>query len=153
MTALVLKKPSYMFRASVLCTQGFFLAAFFVSYLLSRRFAHRFVGYLEEEAVITYTKLIREIDYGNLPLFEKLPAPPVARDYWSLERDATFRDVVLAIRGLSSPVHQSCETTLCVCVSVCVCVWCAADESHHRDVNHTFAVMRTDSPNPFPPGH
>lgn len=83
-------------------TQGLFLAAFTFSYLLSRRFAHRFVGYLEEEAVITYTKLLKEIDNGNLPLFENLPAPPVARDYWCLSNDATFRDVVLAIRGMTN---------------------------------------------------
>jgi len=24
-----------------------------------------------------------------------------------------------------------------------------ADESHHRDVNHTFADMKSDDPNPF----
>ena len=24
-----------------------------------------------------------------------------------------------------------------------------ADESHHRDVNHTFASMESDDPNPF----
>lgn len=126
MTALVLRKPSYLFRVGVLFTQGLFLTAFTFSYILSRRFSHRFVGYLEEEAVITYTKLLLEMDNGHLPLFENLPAPPVARDYWRLHDAATFRDVILAIR---------------------------ADESHHRDVNHTFAGMRTDSPNPFPPGH
>lgn len=101
MTALVLKKPTYLFRAGVLMTQGLFLTAFVVSYVISRKFAHRFVGYLEEEAVITYTKLLREIDNGHLPLFENLPAPPVAKDYWCLSSDATFRDVVLAIRGES----------------------------------------------------
>ena len=29
--------------------------------------AHRFVGYLEEEAVHTYTRAIREIEQGHLP--------------------------------------------------------------------------------------
>lgn len=24
-----------------------------------------------------------------------------------------------------------------------------ADETHHRDVNHTFADMKTDDPNPY----
>lgn len=126
MTALVLKKPTALFRVGVLVTQSLFLVAFTVSYLLSRRFAHRFVGYLEEEAVITYSKLLKEIDNGHLPLFESLPAPPVARDYWCLSNDATFRDVILAIR---------------------------ADESHHREVNHTFADLQVNTPNPFKPGH
>lgn len=100
MTAIVLRKPSYFFRAVVLVTQGVFLGAFICCYLLSRRFAHRFVAYLEEEAVVTYTKLLREIDQGHLPLFENLPAPPVARDYWQLDDNASFRDVILAIRGI-----------------------------------------------------
>lgn len=99
MTAMVLKKPTYLFRAGVLMTQGLFLCAFSLSYIISRKFAHRFVGYLEEQAVVTYTKLLKEMDNGHLPLFENLPAPPVARDYWCLTADSTFRDVILAIRG------------------------------------------------------
>ncbi|CEM10074.1 unnamed protein product [Vitrella brassicaformis CCMP3155] len=126
MTALVLRKPGPIFRSTVLFAQGVFLAFFTCSYLLSPRFAHRFVGYLEEEAVKTYTHLIEEMDKGKLPLFTHMPAPPVARAYWQLGKKAMLRDVWLAIR---------------------------ADESHHREVNHTFAGMQRNDPNPFPPGH
>lgn len=28
-----------------------------------------------------------------------------------------------------------------------------ADEAHHRDVNHTFADMKSDDPNPFVTTH
>ena len=38
----------------------------------------RFVGYLEEEAVITYTHIIQDIDRGSLPMLAKLPAPDLA---------------------------------------------------------------------------
>ena len=37
---------------------GAFVTMFSVAYLLSPRFCHRFVGYLEEEAVVTYTKCV-----------------------------------------------------------------------------------------------
>jgi hypothetical protein len=37
---------------------GTFVTMFSVAYMLSPRFCHRFVGYLEEEAVVTYTKCV-----------------------------------------------------------------------------------------------
>jgi ubiquinol oxidase len=67
------------------------------------------VGYFEEEAVISYTHYLAEIDAGRSA---NVPAPPVARRYWSLPAEATLRDVVEVVR---------------------------ADEAHHRDVNHGFA--------------
>ena len=86
----------------------------------------RFVGYLEEEAVKTYTHIVGEIDAGRLPMWQKLPAPELAVDYWKLEKDALMRDVILAIR---------------------------ADEAHHRDVNHTLGSLKQSDDNPFPPGY
>lgn len=78
------------------------------------RVCHRVVGYLEEEAVKTYTKCLSEIDRKDSPIshWKNMEAPPVAIEYWNLGEKATMYDVVLAIR---------------------------ADEAHHRDVNHTFA--------------
>jgi len=35
-------------------------------YIISSKTAHRFVGYLEEEAVVTYTHCIEDIDHGKL---------------------------------------------------------------------------------------
>ena len=83
--------------------------AFFALYLASPRTAHRVVGYFEEEAVISYTHYLKELDEGRSP---NVPAPAIARHYWKLPEDATLRDVVLV-------------------------VW--ADEAHHRDVNHAFS--------------
>jgi len=76
---------------------------------VSARTAHRVVGYFEEEAVISYTLYLKELDEGRSP---NVPAPAIARHYWKLPQDATLRDVVLVVR---------------------------ADEAHHRDVNHAFA--------------
>jgi hypothetical protein len=38
-----------------------------LSYIISPRTCHRFVGYLEEEAVVTYTHAIEELERGRLP--------------------------------------------------------------------------------------
>ena len=85
----------------------------------------RFVGYLEEQAVVTYTHILEELDNGNLPMWKSLPAPPLAVEYWRLPKDAMMRDVILAIR---------------------------ADEAHHRLVNHTLGSMDSKDKNPFKPG-
>tara|TARA_B110000285_G_C15041133_1_gene571858 strand:+ start:695 stop:997 length:303 start_codon:yes stop_codon:yes gene_type:complete len=82
-------------------------------YLMAPKFSHRFVGYLEEEAVHTYTKCLMAIDEGKLPLWANMRAPLGAIDYYSLDPEtATMRDVVLSVR---------------------------ADEAVHRSVNHHFS--------------
>ncbi|GBG77713.1 hypothetical protein CBR_g24160 [Chara braunii] len=106
MTFMEISKPRLWERALVIVTQGVFANAFFLLYVISPRVAHRVVGYLEEEAVVSYTRYLEEIDAGRI---ENVPAPQIAIDYWALPRDARLRDVVLAVR---------------------------ADEAHHRDVNH-----------------
>ena len=53
LTFLRLRDPGPMFRLTILVAQGVFFNAFFVSYLVSPHACHRFVGYIEEEAVKT----------------------------------------------------------------------------------------------------
>jgi len=126
LTFLQLRQPGPFFRGMVVITQFIFTAAFFLTYQISPRFCHRFVGYLEEEAVVTYTDIINEIDSGRLPMWQKLPAPEIGITYWELGQDAKMRDLILAIR---------------------------ADEAHHRNVNHTLASVKSlSSPNPFKKG-
>ena len=55
LTFLKLKKPGPIFRFMVLVSQGVMFNAFFLTYLISPKTCHRFVGYIEEEAVHTYT--------------------------------------------------------------------------------------------------
>jgi len=112
MTFVHIAKPSMFERFVVLSVQWVFYVGFFFLYLASSKTAHRVVGYFEEEAVISYTHYLREIDEGRI---ENVPAPAIARHYWNMPADATLRDVVMVIR---------------------------ADEAHHRDVNHTFADLR-----------
>lgn len=109
MTFIQVAKPSLFERIVVLMAQWVFYIAFFLLYLISSKTAHRVVGYFEEEAVISYTHYLQELDEGRSP---NLPAPAIAKHYWKLPDTATLRDVVIVVR---------------------------ADEAHHRDVNHGFA--------------
>ena len=109
MTFIEVAKPTLFERFVVVAAQWVFYLFFFALYLISSKTAHRVVGYFEEEAVISYTHYLAEIDEGRS---ENVPAPEIAKRYWDLPDTATLRDVVLVVR---------------------------ADEAHHRDVNHGFA--------------
>jgi ubiquinol oxidase len=109
MTFVHIARPNWFERVVILLAQAVFFVFFFGLYLVSSRTAHRLVGYFEEQAVISYTLYLAELDQGRV---EDVPAPPIAIDYWHLAPDARLRDVVLAVR---------------------------ADEASHRDVNHRFA--------------
>lgn len=112
MTMVELVKPKWYERLLVLVVQGVFFNAFFVLYVLSPKVAHRFVGYLEEEAIHSYTEYLKDIDNGKI---ENVTAPAIAIDYWRLPKDAKLKDVITVIR---------------------------ADEAHHRDVNHFASDVR-----------
>ncbi|KAL1556917.1 Aldehyde oxidase 3 [Salvia divinorum] len=106
MTFLELSQPKWSERALVIAVQGVFFNAYFAAYLISPKLAHRIVGYLEEEAVNSYTEFLHDLEKG---LVENQPAPAIAIDYWRLPPNSTLKDVVTVIR---------------------------ADEAHHRDLNH-----------------
>ena len=109
MTFIEIAQPSRLERLLILLVQGVFFNLFFLLYLLTPGTAHRIVGYLEEEAVYSYTEYLAGVDEGT---YRNVPAPQVAIDYWKLAPGALLRDVIIAVR---------------------------ADEEHHRDVNHQFA--------------
>jgi len=98
-------------------------------YLVKPKMVHRFVGYLEETACHTYCNIINQIQTPGTPLhaeWGKLRAPSMAIGYWRLPQDAMWVDALK-------------------------CMF--ADETNHRDVNHTFATMEADDPNPFVAKH
>ena len=55
-------------------------------YICFPRVCHRMVGYLEEEAVKTYTILIDEIlkDKSLISHWKNISAPEIAKKYWNL---------------------------------------------------------------------
>ena len=111
MTFINIAKPSAFERFLVIFVQGVFFNLYFFMYLISPRTCHRIVGYFEEQAIISYTEYLEEIDSGNI---ENTPAPKIAIDYWNLSKFANLRDVIIAVRN---------------------------DEMGHRDVNHEFVSI------------
>ena len=109
MTFVHISQPTPFERILVMAVQAVFYNIYFFLYLISAKTAHRVVGYFEEEAIVSYTQYLEEIDSGHL---ENPPAPQIAIDYWQLEPTARLRDVVLAVR---------------------------TDEGGHRDRNHDMA--------------
>ena len=126
MTFVQIAQPNMFERLVIMLVQWVFYIGFFLLYLVSKRTAHRIVGYFEEEAVISYTLYLEEIDQGRSP---NVAAPPLAKQYWKMSDTATLRDVILVVR---------------------------ADEAHHRDVNHGLADTLAGLPiahavAPYPP--
>ena len=111
LTFMKIGQPSLFFRLMVVGAQGVFFNLFFLSYLISPKHCHRFVGKLEEEAVITYSLAINEVESGRLPEWEKMPAPRIAIDYWRLKEDAKMLDVLYAVR--SDEAGHRCKVVDC----------------------------------------
>jgi ubiquinol oxidase len=109
MTFLEIAKPTWLERMIVLIVQGLMCSFYFLLYLITPKTCHRLVGYLEEEAIISYTEYLAEIDNGSI---KNVPAPQIAIDYWHLRAGASLHDLVIAILG---------------------------DEVRHRDINHVVA--------------
>jgi ubiquinol oxidase len=106
-------RPTASQRLLIVGVQGIFMTAFLASYIFFPKTCHRFVGYLEEEAYKTYTKLLHHIDEGKI---KDRPAPQLAIDYWNMPAGATMRDMTVIIRE---------------------------DEHDHAVVNHAMANMIT----------
>jgi ubiquinol oxidase len=102
-------KPNWFERLLILFAQFVFWHFYFVLYVLFPKTAHRMVGYFEDQAVISYTQYLEEIDAGRTP---NIPAPQIAIDYYNLIPNARLREVVKAVR---------------------------ADEQGHAEVNHNMA--------------
>ena len=109
MTFIKIAQPTFIERMIIMIAQFIFILMYLFIYLISQRTAHRIVGYFEEEAVISYTEYLKEIEEGKI---ENIRAPEIAINYWNLPLNSTLKDVVKVIRD---------------------------DEAGHRDVNHSFA--------------
>lgn len=102
-------KPTIFERLLIILIQWIFYTLYFLIYLFSERTAHRLVGYLEEEAVRSYTHYLEIVDANP---HKNILAPEIAIEYWKLEPTARLRDVIIATRK---------------------------DEMLHRDTNHSLA--------------
>ena len=117
MTFIKIAKPTFIERLIIMFAQFIFILMYLFIYLISQKTAHRIVGYFEEEAVISYTEYLNEIEEGKI---ENIKAPEIAINYWNLPLNSRLKDVVKVIRD---------------------------DEAGHRDVNHSFADILNDKKN------
>lgn len=126
LTWMNLAEPGWLMRLLFLGAQGVFFNITFFARWVSPNFFHRFVGYLEEEAIYTYTRLANELEKGQVEGWSdpSFPIPDIAISYWSIPEDK--RTMLWLARYIR------------------------ADEAGHRGVNHTFANLdqNTDA-NPF----
>ena len=111
MTFIEIAKPTLLERLIIMIAQFIFIILYMIIFIISQRTAHRIVGYFEEEAVISYTEYLNELENGKI---QDQAAPEIAINYWNLPLHSTLKDVVKAIRD---------------------------DEAGHRDVNHSFASI------------
>jgi len=95
MTFIEIAKPNWLERAMILFAQALFWHFYFILYVFFPRTAHRLVGYFEEEAVISYTGYLEEVE-KNPEL--NISAPQIAIDYWKLKSDAKLIDVIKVVR-------------------------------------------------------
>ena len=109
MTFIEIAKPTFLERLIIMIAQFIFIMMYMIIFIISQRTAHRIVGYFEEEAVISYTEYLNELENGQI---NDQPAPEIAINYWNLPLHSTLKDVIKVIRD---------------------------DEAGHRDVNHSFA--------------
>ena len=111
MTFIEIAKPTLLERLIIMIAQFIFIILYMIIFIISQRTAHRIVGYFEEEAVISYTEYLNELENGKI---QDQAAPEIAINYWNLPLHSTLKDVVKVIRD---------------------------DEASHRDINHSFASI------------
>lgn len=109
MTFIHIAQPNFWERGLIILAQIFIFSCYLILYIFSAKTAHRVVGYLEEEAIISYTHYLNEVEKGTVP---NVDAPDIAKEYWKLAPDAKLNDLIQVVR---------------------------ADECRHRDANHHFA--------------
>jgi len=114
MTFIKIAKPTLLERFIIMIAQFIFIITYLIIYLISQKTAHRIVGYFEEEAVISYSEYLKEIEEGKI---ENIKAPEIAINYWNLPLNSRLKDVIEVIRN---------------------------DEAGHRDINHNFSDILRD---------
>lgn len=113
--------PTLPLKFFIYSSQFIFTWIYCAAYMFNPTLCHRFVGYLENSAVHTYKRFIVDAEKGFYPEFD-IPAPNIAKAYWKMDENATLADTL----------YYAC-----------------ADECKHREVNHTFANINADDPNPY----
>jgi len=125
LTVMTMFEAGRMAKLCVFSAQMVLAPLLTVVAFINPKYIHRFVGYLEETAVHTYSHIIEKMETPGSKLQQEwghLMAPDIAKQYWRMADNATWLDVIKQIM---------------------------ADEANHRDVNHTFASLKSTEINPY----
>ena len=109
MIFIEIAQPNVFERLLIAFAQFIFWHFYLILYIFFPSTAHRMIGYFEDQAVISYTQYLEEIENGKV---ENTDAPQIAKDYYKLSKTAKLSDVIIAVRK---------------------------DEQGHADVNHAMA--------------
>ena len=111
MIFIEIAKPNRFERWLIILAQFLFWHFYMFLYIFFPKVAHRMVGYFEEQAVISYTEYLKEIEEGRA---ENIDAPEIAKSYYGLRYGAKLRDVVIAVRqderGHAQENHKMADT-------------------------------------------
>jgi len=102
-------QPNWFERLLIVCAQFIFWHFYLVLYIISPRTGHKMIAYFEEEAVRSYTNYLDLIHSNQIA---DVPAPQLAIEYYSLDKNAKLSDMIECVR---------------------------ADEQKHSEVNHKIA--------------
>ena len=95
MTFIEIAQPNWIERILIFVAQILFFIAYFLLYVLSPKTSHRLVGYMEEEAVYSYTQYLHEVESGKI---ENISVPLIALKYWKLSSAAKLADLIIVVR-------------------------------------------------------
>ncbi|KAF4123325.1 Alternative oxidase [Geosmithia morbida] len=160
LTFIKMCEPGWFMKTMIIGAQGVFFNSLFAAYLFSPKIVHRFVGYLEEEAVHTYTRAIYEIEQGHLPKWSDpkfeipdiavqvgishLPPPP-PRGSMISSFLLFFQTLLTSVLGMQYWKMPEGSRTMKHLI-----LYIRADEAGHRGVNHTLGnLVQIEDPNPF----
>jgi len=125
LTVMTMFKAGHFTRFCVFAAQAGLAPILTLTAFINPKYIHRFVGYIEETAVHTYSHIVEQMETPGSNLqkdWGHLMAPEIAKAYWRMADDASWLDVMKQIM---------------------------ADEANHRDVNHTFASLKSNEVNPY----
>jgi ubiquinol oxidase len=102
-------QPNWFERSLIVTAQFIFWHFYLILYIISPRTGHKMIAYFEEEAVRSYTNYLDLIHSNQIA---DVPAPQLAIEYYSLDKNAKLSDMIECVR---------------------------ADEQKHSEVNHKIA--------------
>jgi len=102
-------RPNLFDKIIIFSMQFTFVLLFFLLYVFGRKSAHRFVGYLEEDAIEVYEQYLLVLKQQPK---KNVPAPEIAYQYWEFSGKVKLDAMIKAI---------------------------IKDEKRHRDTNHEYA--------------